>query len=140
MALEFGIDFKDVVAGNFAPVVDAINTAAEQGIEELGPQVASYMTKVVDRFGKGIDLKGAPFDHNALRLIVEGNEIEFDENGKPDLEPWIFATHNFTRVTTFAEMFRMLPPRSAEEHRMWDEMIERKRVAFNAKKRHRRLS
>jgi hypothetical protein len=140
MALEFRIDLKDVVAGNFAPVVDAINSSAEQGVRELAPQVTNYMTKVINAFGKGIDLKGAPFDHNAVRLIVEANEIEFDDTGKPDLEPWIFTSHNFTRVTTFAEMFRMFPPQSVAEHRIWDEMIERKRVAFNADKRHRTLS
>ena len=129
-----------MTAGNLTAVTETINAAADQGIAELIPQISAYMTKVIGAFGKGVDLQGAPFDHSAVRMIVEVNEIEFNANGDPDLEPWIFTSDGLQRVTTFAEMIRLLPPRTEAEQRQWNEMIERKRIEFNAKRRRRTLS
>jgi hypothetical protein len=98
------------------------------------------MSKVAEVFGTRVDMDGAPFDHVAVRRLVESSDIDFDENGAPDLDPWAFRTYGPTQLITFDEMMQLLPPRTPEETRQWDEMIERKRIEFNAKRRRRTLS
>jgi hypothetical protein len=139
-SLEISIDFKDVVAGRVEAVAETINQAAEDGVGTIVPQLAAYMGRVIDAFGTEVRLNGAPFDHAAVRKLVEANEIEFDANGNPDLKPWIFTDPGLQRVTTFDELIRQLPPRTPEEARAWDDMIDRKRRGFNAKRRRRALS
>jgi hypothetical protein len=134
------IDFKDVVAGNLAPVVESINSAAEEGIATVEPQCLDYMSRVTEAFGTRVDMSGATFDHNAVRKLVEHSNFDFNDDGSPDLESWVFRTYNPTRLITLDEMMRLLPPRTSEETRQWNEMIERKRIEFNAKRRRRTLS
>jgi hypothetical protein len=138
--LPIAIDFKDVVAGNLAPIIETINSAAEEGVATVEPQLLDYMGKVTEAFGARVDMDGAPFDHVAVRRLVESSHFDFDENGTPDLEPWVFRTYNPTRLITFDEMMQLLPPRSSEETREWNEMIGRKRIEFNAKRHRRTLS
>jgi hypothetical protein len=139
-SLEIAIDFKDVVAGKLAAVAETIDQAAEAGVGTIVPQVAAYMGRMIDAFGTKVRLDGAPFDHTAVRKFVEANEIEFDANGNPDLEPWILTDPGLQRVTTCCELIRQFPPRTPEELQAWDDMIERKRQEFNAKRRRRALS
>jgi hypothetical protein len=134
------IDFKDVVAGNLAPVVESINSAAEEGVATVEPQFLDYMSRVTEAFGTRVDMNGAPFDHIAVRKLVEHSDFDFNENGSPDLESWVFRTYNPTRLITLDEMMRLLPQRTPEETHQWNEMIERKRIEFNAKRRRRTLS
>jgi hypothetical protein len=138
--LEIAIDVKDVVAGKLVAVAETINQAAEDGVGTIVPQVAAYVGRVIDAFGTEIRLNGAPFDHAVVLKLVEASEIEFDANGNPDLEPWIFTDPGLQRVTTFDELIRQFPPRTREEVQAWDDMIERKRREFNAKRRRRALS
>jgi hypothetical protein len=138
--LPIAIDFKDAVAGNLVAIIETINSAAEEGVATVEPQFLEYMSKVTEVFGTRVDMGGAPFDHVAVRKLVESSDFDFDENGAPRLEPWVFRTYNPTRLITFDEMMQLLPPRTSEETRQWDEMIERKRIAFNAKRRRRTLS
>jgi hypothetical protein len=138
--LPIAIDFKDVVAGNLEPITETINSAAEEGVATVEPQFLDYMGKVTELFGTRVDTDGASFDHNAVRRIVESSDFDFNENGAPNLESWVFRTYNPTQLITFDEMMQLLPPRTSEETRQWDEMIERKRIEFNAKRRRRTLS
>ncbi len=137
--LEIVVNFNDVVSGRLEAVTAAIDSAAERGVEEIVPQVAGHMGRVIDAFGTRVNLKGVPLDHAAVRRMVEASAIEFDEEGKPDLEPWVFATPDLQHATTLQEMIRRLPPRTPEEAQAWDEMIEHKRAEFNAKRRRRTL-
>jgi hypothetical protein len=140
MSLPIAIDFKDVVAGNLMPIIETIDSAAEEGVATVEPQFLDYMGRVTEVFGTRVDMEGVPFGHVAVRRIVESSEIDFNEDGAPDLEPWVFRTYDPTRLITFGEMMQLLPPRTSEETRQWDEMIERKRIEFNAKRRRRTLS
>ncbi len=90
--LPIAIDFKDVVAGNLAPIIETINSAAEEGVSTVEPQFLDYMGKVTEVFGTRVDMDGAPFDHVAVRRLVESSDFDFDENGAPHLEPWVFRT------------------------------------------------
>jgi hypothetical protein len=139
-SLEIAVAFKDVVAGNLGAVAETINKSAEDGVGTILPQFADYMGRVIDAFGKEVRLNGAPFDHAALRRLVEANEIEFDVNGNPDLKPWILTDPGLQRVKTFDELIHQFPARTPEEVQAWNDMIERKRREFNAKRRRRALS
>jgi hypothetical protein len=139
-SLEIAIDLKDAIAGKLVAVAETINQAAEDGLGAIVPQVAAYMGRVIDALGTEVRLNGAPFDHAAVLKLIEANEIEFDADGNPDLESWIFTDPGLQRVTTFDELIRQLPPRTPEEIQAWDSMIERKRREFNGKRRRRALS
>ncbi len=138
--LPITIDFKDVLAGRLAAVAETINSAAEEGVGTIEPQLLNYMRRVTEAFGTRVDLSDAPFDHVALRRLVEAADFDFDENGQAQLDTWVFLTHDPTRLVAFDEMIRQLPPRTREEVWAWDDMIERKRLEFSAKRRRRTLS
>ena len=138
--LEFTIDGNDVVAGKLDSVAETINQAAEEGLGRIMPQIAACVGKMIDAFGTEVRLNGAPFDHAAVRQVAEANEIEFDANGNPDLEAWIFTDPGLQTATTLDGLIRQFPPRTPEETRAWDDMIEQKRQEFNAKRRRRTLS
>jgi hypothetical protein len=140
MSLEIAIDFKDVLLGRLTAVAETINDAAEKGLKTLLPKVSEHMRRVNDTFGTGVDLKDAPFDHVAVRKLVEASEIEFDEDGAPDFEPWIFTWDGLQHAMTFSEMFKQFPPRAPEETQAWNKLIQRKRSEFNDKRRRRKLS
>jgi hypothetical protein len=139
-SLPIVIDLKEVVAGDLAAVTETLNEAAEESVRTIEPQLLDYMGRVTEAFGTRVDMAGAPFDHVAVRRIVESSDIDFDEDGAPDLEPWAFRMYNPTQLITFNEMMQLLPPRTPEERRQWDEMIERKRIDFYANRRRRTLS
>jgi len=119
------IDFKDVVAGNLAPVAESINSAAEEGVATVEPQLLDYMSRVTEAFGTRVDVNGPTFDHIAVRTLVENSDFGFNDDGSPDLNSWVFRTYNPTRLITLDEMMQLLPPRTPEETLLWNEMIER---------------
>ena len=113
MCLPITIDFKDVVDANLAPIIETIDSAAEEGVATVEPQLLKY-EKVTEVFGTRVDMGGASFDHVAVRRLVESSVVSFDENGAPDLEPWVFRTYNPTQLITFDEMMndcRRVPQR-----------------------------
>jgi hypothetical protein len=140
MSLGIAIAFEDVLAGRLTAVAETINDAAEEGLKTLLPKVSEHITRVIDAFGTRVDMKGAPFDHIAVRKVVEASEIEFDEHGVPDFEPWIFTSDGLQRATTFPDIFKQFPPRTPAETEAWRELIQRKRSEFNDKRRSRKLS
>ena len=140
MLLPIPIDCKDVVAGNLTPIIETINAAAEEGVTTIEAQLFDYMHRVTEAFGTRVNGVGDPFGHPAIRKLVENSEIDFDADGTPNLESWVFRTYNPTRLISLDEMMRLLPSRTPEEMQRWNEMIERKRIEFNAKRRHRTLS
>ena len=139
-ALPIRIDFKDVLDGRLEAVAETIDEAAQEGLNTILPKVFDHVRRLNDAFGTGIDMNGPSLDHIALRKFVESSEIEFDENGVPDFEPWVLTWDELRQSVTFPELFKQFPPRTPEEIRAWEELIEKKRVEFNAKRRHRKLS
>src|ERR1039458_6066563 len=112
----------------------------QEGLNTILPKVFDHVRRLNDAFGTGIDMNGPSLDHIALRKFVESSEIEFDENGVPDFEPWVLTWDELRQSVTFPELFKQFPPRTPEEIRAWEELIEKKRVEFNAKRRYRKLS
>jgi hypothetical protein len=140
MSLKIAIDFKDIAVGKLTAVTETINDAAEEGLQILLPKISEQMRRLSDAFGTAVDMKDAPFDHIAVRKLVEVSEIEFDENGAPDFESWIFTCDGLQRATTFQEMFKQFPPRTPDETQAWNELIQCKRRQFNDERRRRKLS
>jgi hypothetical protein len=80
-----------------------------------------------------MDAGGQPLSHDLLLKSLEGIEFDFDENGDP-----IWPT--LVMSPSMGEQFRRLPPMTPEQKKALEEMIERKREKFNARKRNRQLS
>jgi len=71
----------------------------------------------------------------ALSFSLEGLEridIMFDREGKPMLPTLVMHP-------SMAEHVRSLPPITPEQQRAMDDLIERKRTEFNARRRYRKL-
>jgi hypothetical protein len=130
MIFEFSINA--VVNGDFDNLNLAIDQASDVALSEQMHHLYKYMGRVCDAEGNSIDAKGQPLSYELMLQMAEKVDMTFDENGNPQ--------HRFVAHPSMVEQFKSLPPQTEEQRRAWDEMVERKRQEFNARKRHRKLS
>lgn len=131
--MPFAVDFKDAVAGNLGAFTDMIDAAAESSLAELMPQFYGHIGRICEGAGTAIDARGEPFSHEFYLKMLQAIDIDFDENGKPELPTAVVSP-------AMAEAIQKLPPPTAEQQKRQDEIIESKRQEFNARQRHRQLS
>jgi hypothetical protein len=102
-------------------------------IDQLTGAFVSHFEDIVNSTGNVFDAGGRPFDFDQFLTVLESWDLKFDELGKPDLE----------NLLILVEPGVSLPhpkPTTAEQEQRLDELLKRKRAAYNAKKRSRRLS
>jgi hypothetical protein len=133
VAMPFAVDFRDAIAGNSDSLLVSIDTAAEEGLKVVMPQIFSYMGRLSEAAGTATNAGGQKISHRLLRETFEKAQIEFDENDQPKMQTLVM--HPDT-----AKELKQLPPPTEEEVQAWNEMIERKRCEYNDHRRHRKLS
>jgi len=126
------IEIDDAIAGRSERLTEAINNAAEEGLKIGMPQIFEQLGRLSAAAGTAKDAKGHPLSWALILQTLEKMEIEFDKDGKPTLE-MIVAPDVYKQLLN-------LPPRTSEENRAWNELLERKRAEFNARQRRRKLS
>jgi hypothetical protein len=133
MALPFPVDFASAVAGELATITANIDTAAEEGLNTLMPQFYDYVGRLCKAAGTATDANGEKLSHGLILRSLENVEVDFDENGQPDMPTLVMSP-------AMMDAIKALPPPTAEETTAWNAMIDRKRREFNARRRHRQLS
>jgi hypothetical protein len=123
---------QDVELTNVPAIVQSIEEGARSLLDSLAEQFFPRMNTVLEEAGQVTDAQGQPLTPDLFLDGLEKVELEFDASGQPKMP--VLAAH-----PDVIDAFLRCP--FTEEHkRRFTEIIERKRKAFNAKKRSRRLS
>ncbi len=124
------MDIREVVAGRFEQLRETFDAAA---IERAKVMVAFWQEQVDRGMGQGSISKGkGPPSWDAVMDALEDLEFGFDEEGNP----------RFKTVAgpAAADPLKALPARTPEQERRWDELMSRKKEAWLAGQRRRRMA
>lgn len=138
MQLPFPVEFADVIAGRLEVVAANIDQAAEEGLKIVTPRLLDFSGRLSEAAGTATDANGEPFGHKLIVKSLQNVDLDFDDEGHLDMSSMIIYLDG--QVTEFDDLIRSLPPRTEEEKRAWDELVDRKRKEFNDRRRHRKLS
>lgn len=106
-----------------------LDEQGEKAAEQIEKQFFEFMARVTADAGQVIDAKGKPLSHDLINDMLEKLQIDFDDDGKPEL-PTLVAT---------PKTVEKLGEPTAEQLKRRDEIIERKRREFIARRRVRKL-
>jgi len=123
---------SDTELYNIERFCEEIYSIGEQQIKSKSEMLLNTMDHVSDLTGIKVDAKGASLSPDLILETLEKMELHFDENGKPNLPTFVASPE-------LSEKFRNIM-QSEENQRRFDELIDRKRKQFYAKKRNRKLS
>lgn len=129
----YSMEFDDAINGVSDGLIASLDEAADQQVASITSHLLEHVNQVTEAFGNNIDAAGEPPSHDLLNSMLEKVEISFDEQGNP-IMPTLYA-HPDTM-----ERLRNLPPPTAEQAKARNDIIERKRKAYNEGKRKRQLS
>ena len=109
-----------------------MNEIAAKHVEIMMKHMFQQMADLCSATGNSIDAGGAPVSHDLILDMLETVEISFNEAGEPKMPTMVVSPE-------MAETLRALPLPTAEQMRRREEILERKRNEFDARKRHRKL-
>jgi hypothetical protein len=124
--------WDDIRTCNLEAFAEQVNSAAEERLAQVMPHFFDVFHRTCDAAGTGADAGGRPFSFELYLEGLERMELRFDREGKPEMPTLIVAP-------SMAEHLRSLPPITPAQQKALDELIERKRTEFNARRRHRKL-
>ena len=124
--------WDDIRTCNLEALAEQVNNAAEERLAQVMPHFYDVFHRTCDAAGTGADAGGRPFSFELYLEGLERMELQFDREGKPEMPTLIVAP-------SMAEHLRSLPPITPAQQKALDELIERKRTEFNARRRHRKL-
>lgn len=124
------MNIGEVVAGRFEQLRDTFDAAA---IERAKALVAYWQEQVDRGLARGsISKATGPPSWEAMMDALEDLEFGFDEQGNPRFKA--------VAGTAAADLLDSLPPPTAEQKRRWDALMVRKKEAWLARQRHRRMA
>lgn len=132
MKVAFRFNLSDMVLGN----IDAFTASAEASGREYGEQtmrqLLKYSGKVSDAMGNAVAGKGRRLGWAVILEVLEGLEIDFDENGEPEL-PKMISDKDISKVVPY-------PPLTDADRPAYEALMARKRKEYDARRRRRTLS
>jgi len=124
----------DLLSGELNSYYIFLNEVAENMLPQMKQQFYEHVNSVCDAFGQSVSAEGQPISHELIMKLLERKQIEFDDNGN-------FAEgETLVLNSSTVEQLRNLPPMTAEQEKAWNDLMERKRQEFYARKRTRKLS
>jgi hypothetical protein len=130
--MSFTLHLSDIVNSNFEALVLNLDDAADQGLKSLMPQLFANLSRVCAATGNVVDGKGQPFSFDRVLDVLDKIQIDFDEAGNPEMPMMVLSPELFAKI-------RMQPPTEVQIKRR-EEIINRKREEFNARRRTRQIS
>lgn len=113
--------------------VQAITTSlyelAQARIGAISRSAFSAFDTVTESTGMTFDARGRPFSHDLLLEMLERIEVSFEGDGAPNLA-----------LVVPPGALNNLPEPTIEQRERFDQIMSEKRRAYDASKRHRRLS
>ena len=123
---EFSLTASEILEGNPTVLGGKLDEMAEGYVASLMPQVFEAIGAATEAAGTNVNAGGKPFSADLFIELLEKMEVDFDDSGQIQLQIVIGPD---TKIPTPSE----------EDQRRIDEVIERKRQEFLAKRRSRQL-
>jgi hypothetical protein len=132
MKVAFRFNLSDMVSGD----IDAFTASAEASGREYGEQTMRQLLKysgtISEAMGNAVAGEGRRFGWPVILEVLEGVEIDFDDNGEPEL-PKMISDRDISRVVPY-------PPLTDADRPAYEALMARKRKEYDARRRRRTLS
>jgi hypothetical protein len=126
------INWDDVRSCNLDALAEQADAMADERLSIVMPHFFKVFERTCDAAGTGTDARGKPFSFELYLAGLEKIELQFDRDGQPILPTLVVHP-------TMAKQMESLPPPTEEQQRAYNDLIERKRREFNARRRYRKL-
>ena len=125
------LSLDEILAGSPVTIEAFVNEAARQSIKKFMPYFYEKIGRISEAAGRVSYGDGRPIDHETVIRGFGHLDIDFDDEGMPILPMVIIHP---------SDMERLRKQPVTEAHlRLFEEIIERKRAEYLARKRFRRL-
>jgi hypothetical protein len=124
------IEIEPAIAGDFDDLHTVVSSIADQRLEQTMRALFAQIIDITQRTGNTINASGDAAE--GLLALMEKMDMQFDEHGKPALQ-MIVSPADEHRVR--AQLAALTP----DQQRRLAEIINRKREAYRASRRRRRL-
>jgi hypothetical protein len=124
--------WEDIRACNLDALAEQVDRSADERLAQVMPHFFDVLHRTSDAAGTVVDAVGRPFSFELYLEALGRTELQFDRDGNAVLPSLIIHP-------TMAEQLRSQPPITPEQQRAMDDLIERKRAEFNARRRYREL-
>jgi hypothetical protein len=125
------IEWDDIAKGNVQAMIATIDEAAAVYHEELSQRVYANLDKLTEATGQRVDASGKDIN-DAMYEMFEKLELTFEDDGSISKGFRIYASPDVAEKLAKAEV-KMTP----DQRKRLDDLIDRKRQEFFARKRHR---
>ena len=126
------LHYDDIRSSSADALAEQMDSAAGQNLSVVMPHLFDILRRTSDAAGTATDAGGKPFSFELFLASLEKIDISFDENGKPELPTLVVNP-------VLAKQIQAMPPTTAEQQKLVDELIERKRREHYARRRDRKL-
>ena len=126
----FKIPNTAILNSEVEQLIVSIDEASDSELASLMPQIFKFISDVCEASGQVVHGNGQPFSWEHIIELYEKVEMSFDEEGNPSQ---LLVTH--------PDMIKVMEenPPTEEQQRRMEQVKERKRAEFFAKKRTRKL-
>jgi hypothetical protein len=129
---EFKLSYEEIRSCDVDALASQIDKLAGESLSLVMPRFFDLLRRSSEAAGTATDLGGRPISYELWLEIVAKVDIDFDDQGKPDLPTLIVGPE-------MAEQLKALPPPTKEQLAAMDALIEQKRKDHNARRRNRKL-
>ncbi|HKC61217.1 MAG TPA: hypothetical protein VKB92_14115 [Myxococcales bacterium] len=109
-----------------------VQEAVDEALSVCMPQVFERLGGIASDAGQVVDARGRPFSFDLLIEGIEKTQIDFDDEGKPQIPAVFVGPDLYAQIAA-------LPPPTDEERARFDALIAKKKQEFDARHRHRKL-
>jgi hypothetical protein len=124
-------DIDKICAGDLDEILCSLNRLAEAQVQAVTAGFVERLNMVTAATGNEVDAEGGPLTHELIVELLGKMEMDFDEAGNPQI--MLFGAGDA------AKRFASLPSMTEEQERAYEDLLERKREEFKAR-RQRQLS
>ncbi len=121
---KFVLRYDEIRSSSADALAEQMDSAADQNLSVVMPHFFDILRRTSQAAGTASDAGG--------KASLENIDISFNESGKPELPTLVVGPE-------LAKQIRAMPPITAEQRKLVDELIERKRKEHDARRRDRKL-
>lgn len=129
---KFELKYEEIRSCDIGALAAQIDKLAEESLSLVMPRFFDMIRRSSEAAGTATDLGGRPISYELWLEMVTKMDIDFDEQGNPDLPTLVVGLE-------MAEQLRALPPPTKEQRAAMDALIEIKRKEHNVRRRNRKL-
>ncbi len=132
MEAKFEFTYEDFCSCNIDELAVQMDSAADQNLSVVMPHFFNVLSRSSQAAGTVFEAGGRPFSFEVFLESLQKMNMEFDKDGKPEFPKLIVNPE-------LAKQIQALPPITSEQQKLLDDLVDRKRKEFNARRRDRNL-